>query len=74
VGGLRHLDGVEDAADEHLGRDLLGLGLVRDGDAVAEDVEGDGADVLGRDVGAAAEERVGAGGAVEVDGGAGLAP
>jgi hypothetical protein len=38
----RHLDGVEDAPHDLLARDLLGLGLVRDDDAVAQDVGADG--------------------------------
>src|SRR5215510_5439 len=48
--GLRHFDGVEHPLDDLLGRDVLGLGLVREDDPVPQHVEGDRFHVLGRDV------------------------
>ena len=51
-------------------RDLLGLGLVGEDDAVAQHVGADGLHVLGRDVAAVAEERVRARREVERDRGA----
>ena len=62
---LRDGDFGEDAGDDLVGGHFLGLGLVGELDAVAEDVGGDLLDVLGRGVGAAAEHGVGAGGEVE---------
>src|SRR5947208_8043031 len=55
---LGHLDGVEHPLDDLLGRDVLGLGFVRQDDPVAHDVEGDRLDVLGRHVSAAPDEGV----------------
>ena len=54
----RHLDDLEDAADDLLGRHLLRVGLVREHHAVAEHVGPDRLHVLGRHVAAVAEERV----------------
>ena len=68
--GSRHLDDLEDAPDDLLGRDLLGLGLVGEHDAVAEHVGADGLHVLGRDVAAVAQERVRARREVQRDRGA----
>src|ERR1700759_1593952 len=48
--GLREFDVLGQLADDRFGRDLLGLGLVREDDAVAEHVDAHGLDVLGRDV------------------------
>src|SRR5579862_2889690 len=64
---LRDLDVLEELADDRLGGDLLGLGLVREDDAVAEHIDAHGLDVLGRDVAAVAQERVRARREVEVD-------
>ena len=67
---LRDFDVLEELADDGLGRDLLGLGLVGEDDAVAQDVDAHGLDVLGRDVAAVAQEGVRARRGVEVDRGA----
>ena len=56
---------LEDHANDLLDGLALGLGLVGQDHAVAEDVGRDGLDVLGRDVAAAAQEGVGAGGLEE---------
>src|SRR5262245_22154078 len=68
--GLGDLDVLEQLAHHRLGGDLLGLGLVGQDDPVAEHVHAHRLDVLGRDVAAVAQEGVGPGGHVEVDGGA----
>src|SRR5690242_13928377 len=49
---------VEHAPDDLVGVDVLGLGLVRDDDAMTEHVGTDRLDVLRRDVAAAVQERV----------------
>src|SRR5258707_3088454 len=67
AGPLRHFDVLEELADDCLGRDLLGLRLVREDDAVTEHVDAHGLDVLGRDVAAVAPEGVRARREVEVD-------
>src|SRR5262249_19631175 len=59
IGGSGDLDLVQDPLRHFLGRDLLGLRLVGDQDAVPQHVQRDGLDVLGRDVAAPAQERVG---------------
>src|SRR5689334_5781608 len=65
--GSRHLDHLEDTSHDLLARDLLGLGLVRERDAMAEHVRPDRLHVLGRDVAAVTEERVRARGESERD-------
>src|SRR5579863_1022691 len=64
---LRHLDELEELADDRFRRDLLGLGLVGEDHAVAQHVHADGLDVLGRDVAAVTQEGVRARRQVEVD-------
>src|ERR1700693_48949 len=54
----RHLERVEDALQQLLRRDLLGLSLVGDGDAMAQTVGADGLDVLRRNEAAAFEQRL----------------
>ena len=66
----RHFDDFEHAAHDVLGRDLLGLGLVAEHDAVAQHVGADRLDVLRGDVAAVAQERVRARREVERDAGA----
>jgi hypothetical protein len=68
---LRHGQFVEQGGDDFFGGHVFGLGLEGGDDAVAEDVGGDGLDVLRGDIAAALEEGVGAGGEGEVEGGAG---
>src|SRR4051812_44214682 len=46
----RDFDVLEELAHHRLGRDVLGLGFVGEDHAVAEHVDADGLDVLGRDV------------------------
>src|SRR5437899_11860675 len=60
---------VEYAADDDLWRDLLRLGLVRDDEPMAHDVEGDGLHVVRQHVVAPIEERVRAGRERHVDSG-----
>src|SRR5688572_22816682 len=55
---LRDLHPVEDALDDLLRGEVLGLRLVRQGQAVPGHVEARGLDVLRRDEAAVAQERV----------------
>src|SRR4051812_42091308 len=52
----RWFDGFEELGDDFFDGDAFGFGAVVDEDAVAEDGGGEGADVVGGDVGAAGEE------------------
>src|SRR5690606_4268838 len=61
----RHADRVEDALDDRVRRDAVGLRLERQHDAVPQHVRGDVLDVLGRHVVAAREPGPGAGRAVD---------
>src|SRR6185503_2661729 len=63
-------DGIEHPLDDLLGRDVLGLGLVRQDDPMAQDVECNRFDVFGRDVAAAPDEGVRLGRHGQEDGGA----
>src|SRR5690348_16925106 len=58
---LRDRDVLEDLRDDVVGGLALGLGLVRDQDAVAQHVVRDGLDVVRRDVAAARQQRLGLG-------------
>src|SRR5215468_10050052 len=61
IGLLRNRDVLEDLRDHVIGGLALGLGLVRHQDAVAQNVMGDGLDVVRRDVAAALQQRLGLG-------------
>ena len=67
---LWNADVVEDFLDEHVGRRIVRLGLVGDGDTVAEDVHRHRLDVVWRDVVALLHERICAGSERQHDGGA----
>src|ERR1022692_3234245 len=67
---LRNFDPLEQLAHHRLRRDLLGLGLVGEDHAVAEHVDPDGLDVLGRHIAAVPQERVRPSRLVEEDRGA----
>ena len=69
--GLGYGDFGENLVDECVGGEFFGFGFVGDDEAVAEDIGGDGFDVLWGDVSAALHEGVSAGGEGEADGGAG---
>src|SRR5262245_48061053 len=64
---LRNLDALEQLAHHGLRGDVLRLGLVGQDHAVAQHVHADRLDVLGRDVAAVAQKRMGARGHVQVD-------
>src|SRR5882672_2231163 len=70
-GGSGHFDRVQDPQDDLLRRDVLGLGLVGEQDAMPEHVEGDRLHVLRGRVPSPLHEGVGLGGQGEVDGGPG---
>src|SRR5688500_6224980 len=58
LGVSGHAEVVEDAAEEVVGGEALGLGLVAGDDPVAQDVAGEALDVVGGDVVAAGEQGV----------------
>src|SRR5256885_4575770 len=63
-----NFDLLQDALDDLLGGEVLRLGLVRERDAVAEDVVRDGLHVFGRDEATVSQEGVRPRGEVQVDG------
>ena len=66
----RHRQSRENPIDYRLARHALGFGFVAHDDAVAQNIRPDAFDILRRDIAAAVQEGVGAGGKREVNRGA----
>src|SRR5690606_26843718 len=67
-GGLGDFYGFENPLDDGVARHFLGFGFVGDGDAVTQDVEGNGSDVLGGNISAVAQESMRPRCEVQIDG------